>query len=93
MLKSEATGRLLPSAILTIMNLTALKVVNIITFRCYYQGLLVLMLYEGALSGVEGHVDFFDALEVTPEEVDQFDQRFPQKETCYQPSQADYAIG
>lgn len=56
----------------------------------YYQGLLVLPLYEDALSGVEGYVVFSDALEVTPEEVDQFDQRFPQKEKRHQPSQDDY---
>ncbi len=57
----------------------------------YYQGLLVLPLYEKALNGIEGHVVFSDALEVTSEEVDQFDQRFPQKEKEYQPSQDDYA--
>lgn len=45
----------------------------------------------GVLSALEGHVVFSYALEVMPEEVDQFDQRFPKKEKCDLPSQDAYA--
>lgn len=56
----------------------------------YYTGLLVLPLYEGALNGIIGYVEFSDCFEVNPEEVDEFDKTFPYKEKKIQESQNEY---
>lgn len=56
----------------------------------FYQGLLVLPLYEGALEGISGHAVFSDVFEVTQEEVDAYDKNFPYKEKKVQESQMEY---
>ena len=56
----------------------------------FYKGLLVLPLYEGALDGISGYAEFSEVLDVTQEEVDEFDQSFPPKEKKYQASQDEY---
>lgn len=56
----------------------------------YYTGLLVLPLYKGALEGVSGYAEFSECLEVTPEEVEEFDKKLPYKEKRVQESQEEY---
>jgi len=56
----------------------------------FYKGLLVLPLYDGALDDISGYVKLSDALDVTQEEVDEFDKSFPPKEKKYQESQDEY---
>jgi len=56
----------------------------------FYKGLLVLPLYEGSLDDVSGYAEFSDVLDVTGEEVDEFDKSFPPKEKKYQASQDEY---
>lgn len=56
----------------------------------YYTGLLVLPLYEGALDGISGYVEFSNCFEVSSEEVDEFDKNFPYKEKRVQESQKEY---
>jgi len=56
----------------------------------FYKGLLVLPLYEGALDNISGYAAFSEVLDVTQEEVDEFDQSFPPKEKKYQVSQDEY---
>ncbi|KAL0213883.1 hypothetical protein P9112_006067 [Eukaryota sp. TZLM1-RC] len=58
----------------------------------FYKGLLVLPLYEEALSDISGYVTFSEALDVTEEEVHEFDQSFPFKEKKYQESQEEFSI-
>lgn len=56
----------------------------------FYKGLLVLPLYEGALHSISGYAEFSEVLEVTEEEVMEFDRLFPFKEKMYQESQDEY---
>lgn len=56
----------------------------------YYTGLLVLPLYERALSGISGYVEFSENLEATSDEVEEFDKNFPYKEKKIQESQIEY---
>ncbi len=56
----------------------------------FYTGLLALPLYEGALDGISGYVVFSDVLEVTDDEVDEFDKSFPPKEKKFQESQVEF---
>ncbi|EOD00846.1 GNAT family N-acetyltransferase [Caldisalinibacter kiritimatiensis] len=56
----------------------------------FYKGLLVLPLYEGALDHISGYAQFSDVFDVTDEEVNEFDKRFPYKEKKYQKSQDEY---
>ncbi|MGL4252526.1 MAG: GNAT family N-acetyltransferase [Cetobacterium sp.] len=56
----------------------------------FYTGLLVLPLYEGALEGVSGYAEFSEGLEVTSEEVEEFDKNFPYREKKVQESQDEY---
>lgn len=56
----------------------------------FYKGLLVLPLYEGALENISGYVVFSEDLEVTPEEVEEFDKNFPYKEKGFQESQLEF---
>lgn len=58
----------------------------------YYQGLLVLPLYEGALKDISGYVKYSEVLDVTEDEVREFEQLFPYKEKKYQASQKEYEI-
>lgn len=56
----------------------------------YYTGLLVLPLDKGALDKVSGYAEFSECLEVTLEEVEEFDKKFPYKEKTIQESQEEY---
>ena len=56
----------------------------------FYKGLLVLPLFEGALDNISGYAAFSEVLDVTEEEVDEFDKLFPPKEKKYQASQDEY---
>ena len=56
----------------------------------FYKGLLVLPLYEGALENISGYVVFSEDLEVTLEEVEEFDKNFPYKEKKFQESQLEF---
>ena len=56
----------------------------------FYKGLLVLPLYEGALENISGYVVFSEDLEVTPEEVEEFEKNFPYKEKGFQESQLEF---
>lgn len=58
----------------------------------FYKGLLVLPLYESALDYTSGYVTFSEVLDVTEEEVNEFDQLFPFKEKKYQESQDEYEL-
>lgn len=51
---------------------------------------MVLPLYEGALDNISGYAEFSVVLDVTEEEVDEFDKSFPPKEKKYQSSQDEY---
>lgn len=56
----------------------------------FYKGLLVLPLYQGALENISGYAVFSNDLEVTPEEVEEFDKSFPHKEKGFQESQLEF---
>lgn len=56
----------------------------------FYKGLLVLSLYKGALENISGYVIFSEDLEVTPEEVEEFEKNFPHKEKGFQESQLEF---
>lgn len=56
----------------------------------YYSGLLALPLYEGAFDDISGYAVFSDVLEVTPEEVEEFDKNFPPMEKGFQESQLEF---
>lgn len=56
----------------------------------FYKGLLVLPLYEDVLDDISGYVEFSEVLDVTDEEVMDFDKDFPYKEKMYQASQDEY---
>lgn len=58
----------------------------------FYKGLLVLPLYDGALNNTSGYAVFSDALEVTEEEIEEFDKNFPYKEKKIQDSQKEFEI-
>lgn len=58
----------------------------------FYKGLLVLPLYEGALDDIAGYVALSEILDVTDEEVDEFDKAFPFKEKRFQESQEEYEL-
>ncbi|SMB79813.1 hypothetical protein SAMN00017405_0800 [Desulfonispora thiosulfatigenes DSM 11270] len=58
----------------------------------FYKGLLVLPLYEGALDNISGHAVFSAVLDVTEEEIEEFDKSFPPKEKKYQESQKEFEI-
>ncbi|MGL5574832.1 MAG: GNAT family N-acetyltransferase [Sarcina sp.] len=57
----------------------------------FYKGLLALPLCEGGLLNVEGYASFTKGLEVTEEEVEEFDKTFPHKEKGEQESQKEFA--
>lgn len=56
----------------------------------FYKGLLVLPLYEDALDGISGHAVFSEAIDVSEEEVEEFDKLFPHKEKRVQESQREF---
>ncbi len=56
----------------------------------YYKGLLALPLYEGAFDNITGYAMFSEALEVTEEEVNEFDSTFPFREKQFQESQIEF---
>jgi len=56
----------------------------------YYQGLLVLPLYNGALEHISGYTKFSDVFDVSEEEVNKFDLTFPSKNKIFQKSQVEY---
>ncbi len=56
----------------------------------FYKGLLVLPLYNDALKDVEGYIEFSEALEITEEEVEEFDKTFPEKEKEFRESQVEF---
>lgn len=56
----------------------------------FYKGLLVLPLYKGALDNISGYVVFSEALNVTNEEVEEFDKNFTYKEKKIQDSQIEF---
>lgn len=56
----------------------------------FYKGLLVLPLYEEALKNISGYALFSNDLEVTSEEVEEFDKNFPHKEKAFQESQMEF---
>lgn len=58
----------------------------------FYQGLLVLPLYDHALDQIHGIAKFSKALESSDEEVELFDQTFPYKEKQILPCQKEYEI-
>lgn len=58
----------------------------------YYKGLLVLPLYEDALDGINGYVEFSNVFDVNDDEVEVFDQSFPPKDKAYKPSQDEYEV-
>lgn len=58
----------------------------------FYKGLLVLPLYEGALDNISGYAVFSDVLDVTDEEVKEYDKTFPWKEKKVQESQTEYEL-
>lgn len=58
----------------------------------FYKGLLVLPLYEGSLNNISGYALFSEVLDVTEEEVIEFDKTFPFKEKKHQESQDEYEI-
>ena len=53
----------------------------------FYKGLLALPLYEGALDNISGYVSFSKGLEVTQDEVEEFDKLFEYKEKKVEESQ------
>lgn len=58
----------------------------------FYKGLLVLPLYDGALDNISGYAAFSEGLEVTEEEIEEFDKIFPYKEKKVQESQKEFEI-
>lgn len=56
----------------------------------YYCGLLVLPLFENSLENIQGYVVFSQDLEVTEEEVENFEKNFPYKEKGFQESQIEF---
>ncbi|WP_300342588.1 GNAT family N-acetyltransferase [Fusobacterium sp.] len=56
----------------------------------FYKGLLVLPLYAEALKEISGYVLFSKDLEATPEEIEEFEKRFPYREKGFQESQLEY---
>ncbi len=57
----------------------------------YYTGIMALPLYEGALDGVTGTIQFSEALYPDASGLDEYDKRFPAKEKLEMPSQAEFA--
>ena len=53
----------------------------------FYIGLLALPLYEGAFDNINAHVVFSNALDVSDDEVNEFDKTFPFKDKKFQESQ------
>lgn len=58
----------------------------------FYKGLLVLPLYENALSDISGYVLFSDCLESTKEEIEEFDKNFSYKKKEVKESQKEFLI-
>ncbi len=56
----------------------------------FYKGLLVLELFENALANIKGYAEFSEALEVSEDEVNEFDKKFPFKEKKTMPSHEVY---
>ncbi len=56
----------------------------------YYTGLLALPLQDGAFDNVNGYAMFSDVLDVTEEEVAEFEKSLPYKEKKVEPSQAEF---
>lgn len=56
----------------------------------FYCGLLVLPLFENALENIQGYVVFSQDLEVTEEEVENFEKTLPYKEKGFQESQIEF---
>ncbi len=58
----------------------------------FYTGLLVLPLFDNAFDNISGIAYFTEDLEVTEEEVAEFDKRFPYKEKQILPCQKEYEL-
>ncbi len=58
----------------------------------YYTGLLALPLFDGAFDNVAGIACFSPDLDVTQQEVSEFDRSFPYKEKLVLPCQKEYEI-
>ena len=58
----------------------------------FYTGLLVLLLRENALDGINGYAVFSDVLEAEQENVLTFDASFPEKEKKVLACQREYEI-
>ncbi len=58
----------------------------------YYKGLLVLPLYDGALDNISGYAKFSEVLDVTEQEVEEFEKNFEYKEKLILPSQEEFEI-
>ena len=56
----------------------------------FYVGLLVLPLYEGAFDNISGYAIFSDVLDVSDDEVNEFDKTFPFKDKKFQESQIEF---
>ena len=56
----------------------------------FYEGLLVLPLYEGAFDNISGYAEFSSVFDVEDKEVYEFDKRFKIKKKLYQKSQDEY---
>ena len=56
----------------------------------FYKGLLVLPLFKDSLIDANGYVVFSEGLEVTEDEVNEFDKNFPEKEKKFQQSQLEF---
>ncbi|ONI44677.1 GNAT family N-acetyltransferase [Candidatus Epulonipiscioides gigas] len=58
----------------------------------FYKGLLVLPLVDNILSNINGYALFSESLEVTENEVNEFEKVLPYKEKQFQPSQLEYQL-
>lgn len=56
----------------------------------FYKGLLVLPLFKDSLIDADGYVVFSEGLEITEDEVNEFDKGFPEREKKFQDSQTEF---
>lgn len=56
----------------------------------HYLSFMMLPLYEGALDGVQGTIQFSDCLEPDEATLEEFDAQFPRKEKAVQDSQREF---
>ena len=56
----------------------------------FYKGLLVLPLDVESLKDISGYILFSKDLEATPEEIEEYEKRFPYREKGFQESQLEY---